>query len=111
MVTNFKIRVMGFNFNFFGTSEHRVFNYKPRYYDQKKEALKETFGQVDGSAGKKDSQKSDYTPGSYLKDSLRDGHYQKTRQTNKAQQIIGVVGLILFFIVLVYIAKFYSLLF
>ena len=23
----------GFNFGFFGNQEHRVFNYKPRYYD------------------------------------------------------------------------------
>ena len=27
-------------FNWFGESEHRVFNYKPRYYDPEKEALK-----------------------------------------------------------------------
>ena len=40
---------MGFNFNFFGTPEHRVFRYRPRYYDEEKEALKEKFGHVDGS--------------------------------------------------------------
>ena len=39
---------MGFNFSFFGTPEHRVFNYRPRYYDPEKEALKEKFGKVDG---------------------------------------------------------------
>ena len=31
---------MGFNFGFFGTPEHRVFKYRPRYYDEEKEALK-----------------------------------------------------------------------
>lgn len=127
---------MGFNFNFFGTSEHRVFNYKPRYYDPEKEELKKTFGQVDGTAAKdaaknapkdaaKDAAKNanaegstnasgkssdGYTPGSYVKGSFRDGNYQKTRTTNKAQQIIGMIGLILFFIVLAYITKFYTLL-
>ena len=40
---------MGFNFGFFGTPEHRVFHYRPRYYDEEKEALKEKFGHVDGS--------------------------------------------------------------
>lgn len=98
---------MGFNFGFFGTPEHRTFNYKPRYYDEEKEHLKETFGHVDGS------KKETYAPGSYLKGSFRDGNYQRTRQTGstKAQKIIGLVGLVLFFVVLVYITKFYSLLF
>ena len=36
-------------FNWFGESEHRVFNYKPRYYDPEKEALKKKFGDADGS--------------------------------------------------------------
>ena len=26
-----------FNFGFFGSQEHRVFNYKPRYYDPEEE--------------------------------------------------------------------------
>lgn len=30
----------GFNFGFFGNQEHRVFNYKPRYYDPEEEALR-----------------------------------------------------------------------
>ena len=45
-------------FNWFGESEHRVFNYKPRYYDPEKEALKKKFGDVDGS-----KEKEPYTPG------------------------------------------------
>ena len=38
------------------------------------------------------------------------GNYQKMRGANKAQKIIGAIGLVIFFIALVYIAKFYSLL-
>lgn len=97
---------MGFNFGFFGSQEHRVFNYRPRYYDPEKEALKEKFGHVDGTKSKEP-----YTPGSYIKGSFRDGNYQKTRQqTNRAQKIIGMIGLLAFFFALVYIAKFYGLL-
>lgn len=96
---------MGFNFSLFGTPEHRVFNYKPRYYDPEKEALKEKFGKVDGRL-----EKEPYVPGSYLKGSFRNGNYQKTRGANKAQKIIGAIGLAIFFVVLVYITKFYSLL-
>ena len=96
---------MGFNFGFFGTPEHRVFNYRPRYYDEEKEALKEKFGHVDG-AMKKDT----YVPGSYIKGSLRNGRYQKTRAVGKAQKIIGMVGLVLFFVVLIMVAKYFALL-
>lgn len=96
---------MGFNFSFFGTQEHRVFTYKPRYYDPEKEALKEKFGEVDGSR-----KEEKYVPGTLLKGSFRDGNYQRTRGANKLQKIIGFVGLAIFFIILVLIAKFYSLL-
>ncbi len=96
---------MGFNFGFFGTQEHRVFNYKPRYFDPEKEALKQKFGHVDGSRDK-----DPYVPGSYIQGSFRNGNYQKTKRTGKTQAIIGMVGLVLFFIALVFIAKFYSLL-
>lgn len=96
---------MGFNFSFFGNQEHRVFNYRPRYYDPEKEELKEKFGHVDGS-----NENEPYTPGSYLQGSFRSGNYQKTKRLNKTQSIIGIVGLVLFFVVLIYVAKFYSLL-
>lgn len=97
--------VMGFNFGFFGSQEHRVFNYRPRYYDPAKEELKEKFGKVDGSL-----ENEPYTPGNYIKGSLRDGNYQRTRNANRAQKIIGIVGLILFFVVLVLIIRLYSML-
>ena len=76
--------VMKFSFGFFGTQEHRVFN---------------------GSMSKEN-----YAPGTYIKGSLRNGRYQKTRQTGKSIAIIGMIGLALFFVVLVLIAKYYTLL-
>lgn len=109
---------MGINFNIFGTSEHRVFNYKPRYYDKEKQDRKDFFGNSDENVKKDEAEKNagtaekkEYAPGTYLKGSFRDGNYQRTKPANKSHQIIGLVGLILFFIVLIYIAKFYSLLF
>lgn len=44
---------MGFNFSFFGRQEHRVFNYRPRFYDPEKEERKQMFGHVDGTSGKR----------------------------------------------------------
>lgn len=97
-------------FNFNGDQEHRVFNYKPIYYDPKKEELRQKFGRVDGTYDK-EQKKENYVPGSYIKGSLRDGHYQSSRShATKAQNIIGLVGLILIFVMLIFIAKFYTLL-
>lgn len=94
---------MGFNFGFFGTPEHRVFNYRPRYYDVEKDELKQKFGNVDGSKEK------GYTPGSYIKGSLRDGNYQRQSGSSTAQKVIGAVALILAFAIMILIAKYYPL--
>lgn len=96
---------MRFSFGFFGTQEHRVFNYRPRYYDPEKDALKQKFGHVDGSRDKEP-----YVPGTYINGSFRNGNYQKTKRSGKTQAIIGLVGLVLFFIILVLITKYYTLL-
>ena len=100
---------MGF-FNFFGDDEHRVFNYKPMYYDKEKEDRMRKFKAVDGSmdAEKKDG---DYVPGTYLHGAFRDGAYQSTRSRMKsAHTVIGIVTLLLIVAVLYFILKFYTLL-
>ncbi|MBO6168674.1 MAG: hypothetical protein J6O51_01745 [Bacteroidales bacterium] len=97
-------------FNFFGENEHRVFNYKPIYYDPEEEKRKQMFGAVDGTADK-EKKEGTYVPGSYIKGSLRDGHYSRTRShMSKAQTIIGIITALLIVAVLYFIAKFYSML-
>lgn len=97
-------------FNFFGDNEHRVFNYKPIYYDPEKEELKRKFGAVDGSM-EKAKEDGTYVPGSYIKGSMRDGAYERRRShMGKTQTIIGLVTLLLVFAILYFIAKFYSML-
>ena len=97
-------------FNFFGDNEHRVFNYRPRYYDPEAEKRRQMFGAV---AGTDDKEKAEgkYVPGSYIKGSLRGGNYSRTRShMSKAQTIIGIVTLLLIAAVLYFILKFYSML-
>ena len=97
-------------FNFFGDNEHRVFDYKPIYYDKETEERRRMFGAVDGSL---DKEKKDgkYTPGSYIKGSMRDGNYSRTKShMSKVQTIIGLVTLILIVAILFFVAKFYSIL-
>ncbi|MBQ9309489.1 MAG: hypothetical protein IJ222_01320 [Bacteroidales bacterium] len=97
-------------FNFFGDDEHRVFNYKPMYYDKDAEERKRIFSTVDGSMDKPKADEP-YVPGSYLNGAFRDGGYQRTRnQMKTVQTIIGIITLILVLAVLFFIIKFYSLL-
>jgi len=97
-------------FNWFGEQEHKTFDYKPIYYDKEKDELRQKFGHVDGTV-EEEMKKDTYVPGSYIKGSMRDGNYQRTvRTSGKAQNIIGLVGLLLVVGVLLYILKFYSLL-
>lgn len=95
-------------FNFFGDGEHKVFDYKPIYYDKAEDERRRFFSKVDGSAK---SEKGEYVPGSYLKGAFRDGNYESTRRHNtRAHTIIGIVTLLLICAVLYFIARFYSML-
>ena len=96
-------------FNWFGEQEHRTFDYKPVYYDKETEERRQKFGKVDNIDKK--GPDGEYVPGSYIKGSFRDGNYQRTRTPmRRAQTIIGIITLILIFVVLYFIAKFYSML-
>lgn len=95
-------------FNFFGDNEHRVFNYKPIYYDPAEEERKRRFGAVDGTM-EKEKKEGTYVPGTYIKGAFREGARTRTPM-KRVQTIIGIISLLLIVVVLWYIAKFYSLL-
>ena len=100
----------GFNLGFFKDPGHRVFNYKPRYYDPEEEERKRMFGDVDGS-NEKAKEEGKYVPGSSIRGAWRDGNYKRTRTAHsRTQAIIGIVTLLLIAIVLIYITKLYALL-
>jgi len=90
-----------FNFGIFGEPEHRVFNYRPRYYDPEKEAVKEKFADVDGTAEKKE-----YVPGTYLKGAFRRENRYRT-VTSRTRTIASLLGLLMVIVILIYIAKIY----
>lgn len=96
-------------FSFFGEGEHRVFNYKPIYYDEEEEKRKQFFG--DTGSDKKDGKEA-YVPGSYIRGSMSNGAYRRTKgHMSKTQTIIGIVTLILIFAILYFMAKYYTMLF
>lgn len=97
-------------FDFFGNTEHKVFDYKPIYYDKEADERRQKFGAVDGRL-EKEKEDGTYVPGSYIRGSLRNGNYQSRRSgATVAQRLIGIVGLVLFIIILFLFIKFYSIL-
>ena len=95
-------------FNFFGENEHRVFNYKPIYFDPEEEERKRRFGAVDGSL-EREKKEGTYVPGTHIRGSFREGSRTRTPM-KRVQTIIGIISMLLICAVLLYIAKFYSLL-
>ena len=95
---------MKFTPSFFGTQEHRKFHYTPRYYDPEKERRKEIFGEVDGTYEKESGK-----PGDYIRRNMR-RERSRVDRTTTAQRLIGLIGMGLFVVVLIYIAKFYAVL-
>ena len=104
---------MGF-FTFPGQQEHRKFNYRPIYYDKDEEERRQVFGKVDGrldAEKEKEKENGEYKAGSYIRGSFRDGNYARRGDAaGSIQKIIGIVGLILLAVVLIYLCKFYLLL-
>ena len=98
---------MGFSFNFFGTQEVRKFSYKPRYYDPEKEERRKKYARY----GKKEELPEEtYTPGKYVKGSLRDGNYSRTEEVGRNQKIIGMITMALLFTMVYLIYKYFPLL-
>ena len=78
---------IAFRFNLFSApQDHRVFNYRPVYYDPEKERFKERLKKVSAERdikaleeGKPHKADKDYVPGSIIQGSLRDGAYYPTK--------------------------------
>ena len=100
-------KYMGFSFNFFGTQEVHKFSYKPRFYDPEKEERRKRYARY---GKQEDAEEEAYTPGKYVKGSLRDGNYSRTEEVGKNQKIIGVITTILLFAVIYLIYKYFPIL-
>ena len=98
---------MGFSFKFFGTQEVRKFSYKPRFYDPEKEERRKKYARYGKPEEMPDEE---YTPGKYIKGSLRDGNYSRTEEVGRNQKVIGVITTILLFAVIFLIYKYFPIL-
>lgn len=99
------------SFGWFGEQEHKVFNYKPIYYDQEADERRRRHARAAANSDQGKDGESTYVPGSQIQGAFRSGNYAKRRTgATKAQSLIGLIGLVLVALVLIYITKFYALL-
>ncbi len=83
---------------FFKTPKHRVFEYKPRYWDPRKEALDEKIE----NARKREA--GEYVPGDHIRKGFNRIRFDSKRSsgTNKYIRLITVIGLAVLIAALLY---------
>lgn len=91
---------------FFKTPSHRVFNYQPLYYDERKEALEQKIE----SARKREN--NEYVPGDTIRKGFRRLQYESKRSsTSRRNRTITVVVAAIILIALWYFVDGIDLLF
>ena len=98
---------MALNLGFFNNPKHRVFDYQPRYYDARKEALDEKIQAAHREHDGDRSKDRDYMPGKNIRGKIQQKIYYNRRQAGSPlfNRVIVFITLIVFIIVLYYIAK------
>lgn len=101
---------MGLGFSFFKTPKHRVFNYQPLYYDEKREKMKERLEKLQEEEG---ISETNYRPGKFIRHNMRKSIYQNKSKSNNpvVTRIIIMVALIGLLIMLYYLAQYFGLFF
>ena len=98
---------MGLNLSFFRTPKHRVFNYRPLYYDERKEDLKERIENA------QNWEKGEYVPGKSIRGSFGKIKYDVKRSDNssKLRRILTLIALVMFMLALLYFSQFLGVFF
>jgi hypothetical protein len=115
---------MGLNLSFFKTPKHRVFNYQPLYYDERKEELQERVARAEEAAEKEKREKMglpqkkkkddpDYVPGRTIRHNFRRSVYSSRRRPGSPflMRIIVLLSMIVLIVALFYVAQAFGLLF
>jgi len=98
---------MALNLGFFNNPKHRVFDYQPRYYDARKEALDEKIQAAHREHDGDRSKDRDYISGRNIRGKIQKKLYYNRKQAGSVyfNRIIVFVTLIGLVAVLYYVAK------
>jgi len=112
---------MGLKLSFFTTPKHRVYNYKPLYYDQRKEELEERIARAKEEAqseewaaqDKKSTENPHYIPGKNIRQNFRKSMFENRRRPGSPliMRIIVLLSMIGVMVALYYVAQAFGLFF
>lgn len=94
---------MGLNLGMFRTPRHKVFNYQPLYYNERKEALDEKLEK----ARRKEA--GEHIPGENIRGAFSNRmgfNVQRSRSKDATRRMLTLIALVVFMMALVYIAKY-----
>lgn len=100
---------MAFNISFFKLPKHKVFNYQPLYYDERKERRENVRADALREKARREGTEfrdENYYPGKYISGKMQE-ELRCNRRNALAQnivKIIGAISLVVFFIFLFYFA-------
>lgn len=86
----------------FKAPKYKVFNYQPRYYNERKEELDEIIDRA------KRQEAGEYKPGDYIKGGFKRARISSHKKGNRAETIIkwiGVVSAVALILAVFYFAK------
>lgn len=100
---------MAFNISFFKLPKHKVFNYQPLYYDERKEHRENVKAEVlREKAAREGTEYRDehYYPGKYISGKMQEELHGNRRNAlaQNTVKIIGVISIVIFFLFLFYFA-------
>ncbi len=101
---------MGLNLSFFKTPKHRVYNYQPRYYDARKEALKERVAKAEQEAAKGTDK---YIPGKTIRNNFRKAIYENRKQAGSPtlMRVVILLSILALAVAMYYVAQSFGLFF
>lgn len=106
---------MSLRLSFFKTPKHRVFNYQPLYYDERKEELEERIARAEAEAeGEKQAGKNpNYVPGRNIRQNFRRNVSSNRRRPGSPffMRIIVLLSMIGIMVALYYVAQAFGLFF
>lgn len=107
---------MGFKISFSNNPKYRVFNYQPRYYDERKERMEQRYAEKARKEGKSISEvggngeDSTYVPGAAIRNGMRNYSSSRREAGNSSVKTIIVLLSLATAVVLVYmLVKYFSL--
>lgn len=104
---------MGFRLSFFKTPKHRVFNYTPIFYDERKERMQERLDAIEKEKAEQEGREwknERYIPGRNIRGKMRDAMENNKRHamSPSLSKIVGLVSVGILFVLIYYFANYFG---